>query len=168
MVFAFVCGPDRGGHCCRAVAVRVVNVWQLDSSLRFAAQDAAVGSMTSTGGEELCRHQRLRHRVDFQRCYRKGRRKHGSVATLHFHPNEQQEARLGITASRKVGKAVVRHRIKRRIREIFRRFEHRSSLPKMDIVVHLRPGTGGTDFQTLQKEISTLLGSLVQRAASRR
>lgn len=90
------------------------------------------------------------------------------MATLHFHPNEQQEARLGITASRKVGKAVVRHRIKRRIREIFRRYEDRGSLPHMDIVVHLRPGTGATDFKTLQEEIRSLLGYLVRRTESRR
>lgn len=90
------------------------------------------------------------------------------MATLHFHPNEQHEARLGITASRKVGKAVLRHRIKRRIREIFRRFEDRRSLPNMDIVVHLRPGTGSTDFQTLQQEIQTLLGFLVPRSEARR
>ena len=39
--------------------------------------------------------------------------------------NEHGETRLGVTASRKVGKAVVRHRTKRRVREIFRRFELR-------------------------------------------
>lgn len=123
-----------------------------------------MSSISSEGGEELSRHHRLRHRADFQRCYRQGRRRHGSVTTLHFHPNEQQEARLGITASRKVGKAVVRHRIKRRIREIFRRFEKRKLLPSMDIVVHLKPGTGHTDFHVLEEELQGLFDFLVQRA----
>lgn len=122
-----------------------------------------MGSISSCGGEGLCQQQRLRHRVDYQRCYRQGRRRYGSVATLHFHPNEQQEARLGITASRKVGKAVVRHRAKRRVREIFRRFPKRQHLPKMDIVVHLKPGTGTASFHQLEQDVHQFLDFLVQR-----
>ena len=82
--------------------------------------------------------------------------------TLHVHPNDVEAARLGITASRKVGNAVVRHRNKRRVREIFRRSPERALLPASDIVVHLKPTAGKAEFRELEQELSQLLA----RAAS--
>lgn len=114
--------------------------------------------------ERLSRHHRLRRRADFLRCYRRGGKRHGSLATLHFHPNRQHEARLGITASRKVGKAVFRHRVKRRVREIFRRFPGRLDLAELDIVVHLWPAVGEAEFSALRNEIERLLSSLSSAA----
>ena len=99
----------------------------------------------------------MRRRADYQRCYRRGLRKHGSLAALHYHPNEQQETRLGITASRKVGNSVVRHLLKRRVREIFRRFEHRDALAAIDVVVHLKPAAKNSDFKDLESELERLL-----------
>ncbi len=107
----------------------------------------------------MCRHQRLRRRADYLRCYRKGWKRHGSLASLHFHSNEGQDVRLGITASRKVGNSVVRHRLKRRIREIFRRFEHREKLRAMDVVVHLKPPAAQADFAALAVEVRRLMSS---------
>ena len=51
-------------------------------------------------------------------------------------------ARLGITASRKVGNAVVRNRVKRRVREWFRR-EGQPLMMDLDAVVIARAGAGG-------------------------
>ena len=116
-----------------------------------------------TGQEGLGRHQRLRQRRDFLRCYRQGRKRHGRLASLHFHANQEEDVRLGITASRKVGNAVLRHRAKRRVREIFRRFDGRPLLPAVDIVVHLWPGAGKAEFMTLSTEIERLLSSLPRR-----
>lgn len=126
----------------------------------------------SPAGEKLCRSQRLRRRADFLRCYRRGGKRRGSLATLHFHPNESPAPRLGITASRKVGNAVVRHRLKRRVREIFRRYPGRDRLPSLDLVVHLWPGADDASFAALRDEIERLLRAAVapgtrrQRAGS--
>ena len=68
------------------------------------------------GSQRLLPKERLRRRADYLRCYRTGRRRHGALAILYFVPNQLGHARIGITASRKVCKAVVRHRIKRRIK----------------------------------------------------
>ena len=123
-------------------------------------------------GERLSRSHRLRRRSDYLRCYRRGGKRRGAVATLHFHDNREDGPRLGITASRKVGNSVARHRVKRRVREIFRRFPKRGEIGSLDIVVHLWPTAGKATFPTLRSELERLLSSLVpasgQRSVTRR
>jgi len=110
--------------------------------------------------ERLTRAEKLRRRTEYLRCYREGRRRHGSFAILYFVPNEHQHPRLGITASRKVGKAVTRQRLKRRVKEIYRRWEERDRLPAMDLVVHLKPAAARADFLELEAELHRLLRGL--------
>ncbi len=127
------------------------------------------GSQVSPGtspggtGQRLLAHERLRRRADYLRSYRTGRRRHGSLAILYFVPNQLGHPRLGITASRKVGKAVVRHRLKRRIKEIYRRWKDRGQLPALDLIIHLKPEAGKADFQTLRAELLRLLSGVRER-----
>jgi ribonuclease P protein component len=116
-------------------------------------------------GERLTPAERLRRRTDYLRCYRTGRRRHGSLAILYFAPNQLGHPRIGITASRKVGKAVERQRLKRRIKEIYRRWQDRSQLPALDLVVHLKPEAGKSDFSVLKMELLRLLSGLRERRA---
>ncbi|HEY7215351.1 MAG TPA: ribonuclease P protein component, partial [Thermoanaerobaculia bacterium] len=62
------------------------------------------GPPAGAAGERLTSEERLRRRTDYLRCYRTGRRRHGPLAILYFVPNQLGHPRLGITASRKVGK----------------------------------------------------------------
>ncbi|HEX9737345.1 MAG TPA: ribonuclease P protein component [Thermoanaerobaculia bacterium] len=114
----------------------------------------------SSEGRQLGRRHRLRRSAEYLRCYRQGRKRHGSLVTIHVHPNEAAAARLGITASRKVGKAVVRHRAKRRVREVFRCWEGRAQLSGLDVVVHLKPPAGRAGFAELRAELEELLSRL--------
>ena len=114
-------------------------------------------------GECLPGEERLRRRTDYLRCYRTGRRRHGSLAIVYYVPNQLGHPRIGITASRKVGKAVVRHRLKRRIKEIYRRWQDRDELPALDLVIHLKPEAGASDFPSLREELLRLFASLRQR-----
>ena len=125
----------------------------------------------SRSDERLRPDHRLARRSDFLSCYRRGRRRHGTLATIHHHPTPSgaplsragAEARLGITVSRKVAKkAVVRHRVKRRIREIFRRWPHRRELGAVDLVVHVKPSAARASFAELDEEIRRLLSTLVR------
>ncbi|HVS00974.1 MAG TPA: ribonuclease P protein component [Thermoanaerobaculia bacterium] len=120
----------------------------------------------SLSDERLSPDEKVRRRADYLRCYRTGRRRHGPLATLHFVPNQLGHPRLGITASRKVGKAVVRQRLKRRIREVYRRWDRRHALPTLDLVVHLKSEAGKADFRTLQAELLRLLSGLLPREAA--
>jgi ribonuclease P protein component len=65
--------------------------------------------------------------------------------------------RLGITASRKVGNAVVRNRVKRRIRAAFQ--SRRGLLPRAaDVVVIARPAAAGLGGRTVERELADLFG----------
>ncbi len=124
----------------------------------MAARQSSRGS-----GESLPREERLRRRADFRRCYRRGRRRQGSLVALYAVPGEAPEShpRLGVTVSRKVGGSVVRSRTKRRIREIYRRWNERGSLPPLDLVVHAKPAAGRAHFAALEAELTRLLRSLL-------
>lgn len=117
--------------------------------------------------ERLPPEERLRKRADYLRGYRTGRRRHGALAILYFVPNQVGHPRLGITASRKVGKAVVRQRLKRRIREIYRRWNDRGSLPALDLIVHVKTEAGASDFPAIREDLLRLLGGVLPRPAQR-
>ena len=115
--------------------------------------------------ESLLPEERLRRRADFLRCYGQGRRRHGRLVVLHVlrRKDEAVPPRLGVTVTRKVGGAVVRHKVKRRVREIYRRWSKRRWLPPYDIVVHVKPPASQADFATLEAEVHRLLGTLIPR-----
>lgn len=64
--------------------------------------------------------ERIRERREFTELFNHADRTHSSHLLLFRRSNSRQSARVGITASRKVGGAVVRNRIKRLIREYYR------------------------------------------------
>lgn len=112
-------------------------------------------------GEGLGAGDRLRRRADFLRCYRKGRRRSGRYLRLHFDPSPEGRPRVGTTISRKVGNSVVRHRVKRRLREIYRRWPRRSELPPLDIVIHVHPNAATASHAELASDLERLLAELV-------
>lgn len=118
------------------------------------------------GGEGFGPASRMHERRSFVRCYRRGFRVHGPLVTLHVHARAHDGSpRLGITASRKVGKSVVRQRCKRRIREIFRRWPERATLGPLDVVVHVKPVARDASFSYLRSSLEKQLGKVVARTA---
>ena len=60
---------------------------------------------------------------DFRRIYKRGRNYAGPLVVVYAERDRARRSRLGITVTAKIGKAVVRNRIKRRIREAYRGME---------------------------------------------
>ncbi len=100
----------------------------------------------------LTKRDRIRQSSDFRRIMRKGVR----YFTPHFHirmlRNPLGITRLGITASRKVGNACARNRIKRRLREYFR-LNRDKMPPGADIVFIASQGAAALETKQLFAEL---------------
>ena len=71
---------------------------------------------------------------EFRRIYRKGRSAVSPYLVVYCQKNREGRSRLGVTVSKKLGHAVVRNRVRRRIREIYR-LNREKMLPGWDIIV---------------------------------
>ena len=71
--------------------------------------------------------------------------------------------RLGITASRKIGGAVVRMRSKRRLRELFRNDPARRAGRPADMVINARRGCASAPWDELQRDYERCVRSLGER-----
>ncbi len=85
---------------------------------------------------------------------------------LYSIPNDIGIPRLGLTASGKVGNAVVRHRLKRWARETYRRWHGRHRLAALDLVVHFKPDAARAAFDLFRTELERLLASVPTRGAA--
>ncbi|MGH9469406.1 MAG: ribonuclease P protein component [Terriglobia bacterium] len=101
---------------------------------------------------------RLLRRVEFRRVYEEGRRGSARVCTIFYRSNGFRRTRLGITTPRALGNAVLRNRIRRRLREVFRR-NQAAIPPGWDIVLNPRPAVAGLPFPALTREVLRLFPS---------
>ena len=76
---------------------------------------------------------------------------------LYVRPNRLAENRVGITVSKKLGKAHIRNRVRRRLREVYRLNEE-AFLPGWDIVVVARTKAVDAPFDALTKSYLSLAG----------
>lgn len=90
----------------------------------------------------------------FRRLYHTGASAN-SFLVLYAKPNKSDMNRIGITVSKKLGHAVVRNRIRRRLREIYRLNEDQFQ-PGWDIVVVARSRCVDADFTSLTKAYLSL------------
>jgi ribonuclease P protein component len=102
---------------------------------------------------------RLLRRVEFEAVYRSGGRRSSAQFVVHYRANGGSRSRFGSSVKKQLGNAVVRNRIRRRIREILRR--NSSEIPSgWDMVIHPRPSVARADFLQLQGELLGLLRSV--------
>jgi ribonuclease P protein component len=107
------------------------------------------------GGERFPKSLRLRTRPEFLRVQDQGKKVASGPLLALALKNGRQETRLGLTVSTKVGIAVVRVRLRRQLRELFRR--KRGEWPGgLDVVVIARGSAAGADYDTLAKAFDAL------------
>lgn len=114
------------------------------------------------------REQRLRSAEDFQRVRREGRSWAHPLLILWAAPTlaPVMRTRIGVTASRKVGGAVVRNRVRRRVREQMRARLARLN-PGWDLALVVRPAAAEASSRSLGEALDNLLsraGLLVAEA----
>ncbi len=109
---------------------------------------------------------RLTDSPEFERVYRQGTAYRGKLFSVHAFPNERGNPRLGLSVSRKVGTAVTRNAVRRRLREVFR-----SCIPEipgdLDLVVSARAPASGATFGELRAEFGKALRMFAGQAERR-
>jgi ribonuclease P protein component len=85
-------------------------------------------------GNAYTKADRLRKRSEFVHVFQQGRKVQNRHFTAFYCPGQNSASRIGITVTKRVGKAVTRNRIKRIIREHFR-LNRECTQPYLDINV---------------------------------
>jgi len=99
--------------------------------------------------QRLRRHERLTARTDYTRCYRHGRRLRTKYFTVYAYRRGECVTRLGLAVGKAVGIAVVRNRVKRRLRELFRR--RKALVPRgYDLFVRAVPTSAPASYTALE------------------
>jgi ribonuclease P protein component len=101
------------------------------------------------------RRSRLLRTTDFDGTLRSGRRAASEYLALFVSDNDVGRPRVGLAVSRKLGNAVVRNRIKRRLRELVRPLVTQARGGR-DVVIVARARAADAEFARLRQEIEML------------
>jgi ribonuclease P protein component len=115
----------------------------------------------------LAAEQRLRDSDDFRRTVRSGRRAGGAALVVHLLVDEGRlgPPRVGFVVSKAVGNAVVRNRVRRRLRHLVK--EYLANLPpSASLVVRALPPSGALDSAELRDELTRCLERVRRSAAA--
>ncbi|MGH9727766.1 MAG: ribonuclease P protein component [Candidatus Acidiferrales bacterium] len=104
----------------------------------------------------LPRDWRLVRRLEFEAVYREGRRRSSATFLIFLRANGLDRDRFGMSVKKALGNAVVRNRIRRRIREVLR-LHREEILPGWDVVIHPSRSVETLEFSKLETELLALL-----------
>ena len=101
---------------------------------------------------------KLLRKADFDAVYRNGKRRSSSYFTVFLKANGLPHSRFGFSIKRALGGAVVRNRMRRRVREIVRL--HREEISAgWDFVIHPKANVAKAEFAALTADLLKLLRS---------
>lgn len=111
--------------------------------------------------------ERILRRADFQKTYESGVKRHGRYTVAFAMGTDLGFGRIGITATRKIGKAHDRNRFKRWVRETWR--THRDELgfdqASIDVVVNVKPPAHDASFSDFSSDLVRVLRRVAKDAS---
>ena len=132
----------------------------IDAAPRAVSDSPSASTRSNAGparSERFRADDRIKRRADFVRLQGQGRRRSTKHFVVVWRANELGHNRLGVAVSRKVGKAVQRNRVKRVLREVFRR--NRSFFPdSSDVLIIARRGSHELGYQQALAELRLVCG----------
>jgi len=119
------------------------------------------------GDQRLSSMERLRHRHEFERVFQRGTKLVSTAFVWYLLPTPGPHSRLGLAVSKRVGKAVVRNRVKRYTREFFRRHKMQFD-PPCDIVVVARRQAADLPYAESVQQFTLLLRRYLRQQRQQR
>ena len=109
--------------------------------------------------QALPKEKRLAKRREFLHVYETGRKLFSRYCVLFFAGNDLSYSRVGVTATKKLGKANVRNRVKRWTREIYRRQREPLGLDRnaLDVVINVKPNAAEANFRDFSGDLERAL-----------
>ena len=104
--------------------------------------------------QEMAKNCSLKKNGEFRRVYNKGKSFADKNLVMYCLANKHGCNRLGLSISKKVGGAVVRNKVRRRVKECYRLISLKQG---HDLIVIARQGSGDASFTELQKSVVSLL-----------
>lgn len=98
---------------------------------------------------------RVKKNQDFQALFDAGKSAANRKFVVYHLPRGQAHYRLGLSVSKRLGNAVTRNRIKRRLRHIVKELENQ--LETQDFVIICRQGVQELDYQEMKKNLIHVL-----------
>ena len=98
----------------------------------------------------------LRKNRDFQSVFKNGKSKGNKLFVMYVSEYQPGKNRIGISVSKKVGNSVVRHRVKRFVKESYRLHEKMFN-SGLNIVIIARADAAGATFQETEKALLHLM-----------
>ena len=98
----------------------------------------------------------LKKNDDFQNVYKSGKSYGNKYLIIYTLKNDTDRNRLGISVSKKVGNSIVRHRVKRLIKESYRLHENMFN-SGLDIVVIARKESNACDYASIESALLHLM-----------
>lgn len=151
-----------GRRCCRAAAVKGASASRSDRAATPVERAADAGQRT----EALPKRKRLAKRREFLHVYETGRKLFSRYSVVFFAANSLSYSRLGITATKKVGKANVRNKLERWTREVYRRERAPLALDErsLDFVVNLKANATEATFDDYRRDLGRTLARIAEQS----
>ena len=101
----------------------------------------------------------VKENYEFRRIYAKGKSGVSPYLVVYVRPNRRGHNRLGVTVSTKIGHAVVRNRVRRQLREIFRLNQDKLT-QGYDMIVVARTRAVHAEYREIDRAFLRTCGTL--------